>query len=236
MGSALTGKRNLFRHAEQGSQDGLRDSIARARWIALDLETTRFSVLVANAAQGRSRLALCFDHEHPQTSTASRALLGPGVSALVKHSHRSTTPCVWSQTSEGQEPPMLQRIEAPILGTSGIAFPVSTSGGQPGLVVFVGNRTTPDEHRLLDIHTRCFQLFEAASELAAAMPSTITVANRERDCLDLSSHGLTSDEIGAELELSPYTVNQYLTNTARKLGADNRVHAVAKALRLGVIS
>lgn len=236
MGTAAPGKRNPFRQASQGVQDALGDARERARWIALDLETTRFSVLVANAALGRSRLGLCFDHEHPQVSAASRALLGPAASQLIGHSLRSTTPCAWRQTPESAGSAILQRIDTPILGTCGIAFPVATSGGQSGLVVFIGNRTTPDERHLLDIHTRCFQLFEVASELASAASSAVSVASRERDCLDLSSHGLTSDEIGVELELSPYTVNQYLTNTARKLGADNRVHAVAKALRLGLIS
>ena len=32
-----------------------------------------------------------------------------------------------------------------------------------------------------------------------------------------------------------HTANQYLTNTAQKLDAVNRMHAVAKALRLGLI-
>ncbi|EAB6718315.1 helix-turn-helix transcriptional regulator, partial [Salmonella enterica subsp. enterica] len=146
------------------------------------------------------------------------------------------TPCVWS--SAGAAParsPFTRSIAAPVLGTDGIAFPVYTSNGQSGLVVFFGRQAEFSEALLFEAHARCFQLFESSAVLAYMDGAMASVANRERDCLELSSHGLTSEEIAAELGLSPHTVNQYLTNTARKLGAVNRVHVVAKALRLGLI-
>ena len=231
----LKTKSGPFGPAVSNAEDTAREAVARARWIALDLDTTRFSVLAANSSQDRSRLSLCFDNEHPQVSPASRALLGPMAMPLIAHSLRSTTPCAWSQSPENNDPVILQRIDVPATGTSGIAFPVTTGSGQSGLVVFFGHRASLDERQLFDIHARCFHLFESAAALASAAPAVVSVANRERDCLDLSSHGLTSDEIATELGLSPHTVNQYLTNTARKLGAVNRVHVVAKALRLGLI-
>ncbi|MCK5746266.1 MAG: helix-turn-helix transcriptional regulator [Oricola sp.] len=58
---------------------------------------------------------------------------------------------------------------------------------------------------------------------------------REQSCLAWTAEGKTSEEIGIILELSPHTVNHYLGSAARKLGATNRMHAVAKALRLGLI-
>lgn len=225
-----------FAQAAASADNALREAIARARWIALDLDAPRFCVLTTNSSHDRGRLGLCFDNEHPQISAASRALIGPAAMPLIAHSSRSTAPCAWPQTADDHLSPMLKRIEAPVLGTHGIAFPVAASSGQPGLVVFIGHRVALDEQLLFDIHHRCFHLFEAAASLAASAPAAASVASRERDCLDLSSHGLTSDEIAAQLGLSPHTVNQYLTNTARKLGAVNRVHVVAKALRLGLIN
>jgi DNA-binding CsgD family transcriptional regulator len=230
-------KRSPFGQVSLGAANLLREAIARARWIALDLDTTRFAVMSVSSSQDRGRLTLCFDNEHPQMSAVSRALLGPMARPLLAHSMRATIPCVWSAEPDClSAPSLLHGIDAPVPGVAGIAFPVTTSSGQPGLVVFVGHRMELSEQQIFDIHARCFHLFETAALLAGANPSAMCVASRERDCLDLSSHGLTSDEIAEELGLSPHTVNQYLTNTARKLGAVNRVHVVAKALRLGLIS
>jgi len=61
------------------------------------------------------------------------------------------------------------------------------------------------------------------------------MSRREIECLKLTSRGYTSEEIAKELKLSVHTANQYLTQTTQKLNAVNRMHAVAKALRLGLI-
>jgi|GEM_PF-2557606 DNA-binding CsgD family transcriptional regulator len=61
------------------------------------------------------------------------------------------------------------------------------------------------------------------------------ITAREQSCLAWTAEGKTSDEIGIILDLSPHTVNHYLGSAARKLGATNRMHAVAKALRMGLI-
>ena len=58
---------------------------------------------------------------------------------------------------------------------------------------------------------------------------------RERECLTWTAEGKTSEEIAIILELSVHTVNHYLTSAARKLNAVNRLHAVARAMRLGLL-
>jgi DNA-binding NarL/FixJ family response regulator len=59
---------------------------------------------------------------------------------------------------------------------------------------------------------------------------------RETEVLQLLADGLTTEEVGRQLYLSPTTVRSYAENAMRKLGASNRVHAVANALRLGLVS
>ena len=59
---------------------------------------------------------------------------------------------------------------------------------------------------------------------------------REAQVLQHLAHGLTTEGVGKELFLSPATVRSYAENAMRKLDANNRVHAVATALRLGLIS
>lgn len=61
------------------------------------------------------------------------------------------------------------------------------------------------------------------------------LSQRERECLLWSARGKTSAEIAGILELSEHTVNHYLTNAAIKLGASNRVHAIIRAMILGLL-
>ncbi|WP_161784988.1 helix-turn-helix transcriptional regulator [Hoeflea sp. BAL378] len=65
--------------------------------------------------------------------------------------------------------------------------------------------------------------------------SASPLSDRERECLLWTAAGKTSVEIGQILELSEHTVNHYLNNVARKVGAVNRTQAVAYAMRNGYI-
>lgn len=58
---------------------------------------------------------------------------------------------------------------------------------------------------------------------------------RQRDCLSLARNGLTSLQIAAALGLSYRTVNQYIGDACRRLGARNRAQAVAEAVLRGEV-
>ncbi|MFK5980434.1 MAG: helix-turn-helix transcriptional regulator [Rhizobiaceae bacterium] len=74
-----------------------------------------------------------------------------------------------------------------------------------------------------------------AAEHAQNLRKSLVLGNRERQCLDWTAQGKTSFEISKILELSEHTVNNYIVSATRKLGASNRAHAIAKALRLDLI-
>ena len=59
---------------------------------------------------------------------------------------------------------------------------------------------------------------------------------RELQVLQHLADGLTTAAVARELFLSPATVRTYTEHAMHKLEADNRVHAVAIAMRLGLIS
>jgi DNA-binding NarL/FixJ family response regulator len=61
------------------------------------------------------------------------------------------------------------------------------------------------------------------------------LSQREAEVLQLLADGLTTQAVGEALHLSPTTVRSYGESAMRKLHADNRVHAVALALRLRLI-
>lgn len=62
------------------------------------------------------------------------------------------------------------------------------------------------------------------------------LSGRETQVLQLLADGLTTDGVGRQLYLSPATVRSYTENAMHKLEASNRVEAVAKALRLGLVA
>jgi DNA-binding NarL/FixJ family response regulator len=75
------------------------------------------------------------------------------------------------------------------------------------------------------------QLLEGRANVA---PSPLS--GRETQVLQLLADGRTTEAAGRELFLSPATVRSYTENAMHKLGADNRVQAVANALRRGLVT
>jgi DNA-binding CsgD family transcriptional regulator len=65
---------------------------------------------------------------------------------------------------------------------------------------------------------------------------TIRLTPRERECLGWAAHGRTSKQISDVLGLTPATVNYFIDAAVEKLAAQNRAHATAKAVSLGLIS
>lgn len=63
----------------------------------------------------------------------------------------------------------------------------------------------------------------------------VKLGKRERQVLSWTSQGKTSFEISKILNLSEHTINNYITNAANKLGTNNRVHTVCRAIMLGLI-
>ena len=73
----------------------------------------------------------------------------------------------------------------------------------------------------------------ASPEAADKLPA-LTV--RERDVLRLLADGLSNEEIGKRLFISPETVRTHIGKAMAKLDADTRTQAVAKALRESLIA
>ena len=55
----------------------------------------------------------------------------------------------------------------------------------------------------------------------------VPLSDRELACLEGLARGLSYQEIGAEIYLSPWTVKIYMKTLFRKLGARSGSHAVA---------
>jgi DNA-binding NarL/FixJ family response regulator len=73
----------------------------------------------------------------------------------------------------------------------------------------------------------------AASSIGSKLPQ---LTQRERDVLRLLADGLSNEEIGKRLFISPETVRTHVRKAMAKLAADTRTQAVAEALRQSLIS
>lgn len=70
--------------------------------------------------------------------------------------------------------------------------------------------------------------------LTTGRPSS-ELTRREADVLTLLAEGFTYEEIGRRLTISAETVRTHLQNACERLDASTRTHAVATAIRLGLI-
>jgi DNA-binding CsgD family transcriptional regulator len=59
----------------------------------------------------------------------------------------------------------------------------------------------------------------------------VGITEREREVLTWAARGLSSRDTGEVLDIAKRTVDEHMQTAARKLGAANKTHAVAIAIR-----
>lgn len=119
----------------------------------------------------------------------------------------------------------------------GIAFPVQLGAMGNGYTAFFGINTEITPDFCIDLHRKSVTLMREALKLEHNTVSALdNLSEREIECLQMVGDGLKSEAIGVALGLSVHTVNAYLGSATTKLDAVNRIQAIAKAIRLGLIS
>ncbi|TWC06475.1 MULTISPECIES: LuxR family transcriptional regulator [unclassified Pseudomonas] len=155
-------------------------------------------------------------------------------------------PFVWSYLPKGET--VLQRLidrrHAPVVGylldaqlTCGVTVPLHLPRG--GLATLTGLRPQASQSDLDDARQNLtnFSLIAHAFQEAAypllgkeAATGAIRLTRRELECLRWAAEGLTAAQIAERLSRSLATVSLHLTSSMHKLGAKNRVQAVARAV------
>jgi DNA-binding NarL/FixJ family response regulator len=77
--------------------------------------------------------------------------------------------------------------------------------------------------------------YERVGERRSVPPGFDALTRRERQVLVEMSHGLGNREIGGALGISAHTAKFHVAQIIAKLEAQSRAHAVAKALRAGLV-
>jgi len=75
----------------------------------------------------------------------------------------------------------------------------------------------------------------ATNRAGKAYEDYLALTDRELEILEVTATGLTSEETAKELFIAFQTVKTYKKRIILKLDAKNMVHAVAKAIRQGLI-
>ncbi|WP_274627891.1 helix-turn-helix transcriptional regulator [Arvimicrobium flavum] len=225
-----------------GAAPSIADLLRIGDSIASDIGASDFATFFIGAARERGRLTPALDSDYPAVSTQSTILSSSFGDEFVRHAVTSTQPSWWSGERESPATRAFEtlgcarRTALGLPDVPGIAFPAYAEHGASGLIAFFGTDILLSDELTPDVHARCFRLFADMVRLGLGQVGPRpAVTQRELDCLKLTANGYTSEEIAVILGLSVHTANQYLTKVTLKLNALNRVHAVAKALRLGLI-
>lgn len=97
-------------------------------------------------------------------------------------------------------------------------------------------RTVAAGRSLLDpaVTSRVIDEFTRREAAAPVAPERLDVlTHREREAMRLAAHGLSNDEIAAELIISPLTAKTHLNRAMTKLGARDRAQLVIVAYQTG---
>ena len=162
-------------------------------------------------------------------------------SPVIGTLRRSTSPLVWRLEDINKDRPDGREDEVTTLFAAhgfhrGVYLPVQEASGERGAVSFSGTRDTPSKTELMELSYVSNLVYEKVAEIKKPAPTPDQVLSaRERECLHWTASGKTSSEIATILALSEHTVNHYLSAACQKLTATNRAHAVARAIRAGLL-
>ena len=227
--------------ANAAPSEDFTDVARRFRQIGEEAGADDFSLFLVSTGDCR-RLTPFMDASHPHISKKTEMLALTLGDCLARRATGTTQPCWWADNDESLIAASLtrclwaERIPVPQGMGPALALSLVDERDQAGVVILSGERIALSMPALADIQARCLALFANMTVLRKSAPRAVPpISRRELECLVLTANGQTSEEIAARLGLSVHTANQYLTNSTHKLNAVNRMHAVAKAMRMGLI-
>jgi DNA-binding CsgD family transcriptional regulator len=114
--------------------------------------------------------------------------------------------------------------------------PLSYANAVNGFVVLDQfNSSQPNNEQMLQSIESYFLLSSQLLCSPLFAKPFISLSKREIDVLQQSAHGYSYKEISAILEISEFTVREYMISAVKKLNVINRTQAVAEALRQNLI-
>jgi DNA-binding CsgD family transcriptional regulator len=116
-----------------------------------------------------------------------------------------------------------------------LAFPILTLKGVLAVVELRSASGLPISDTLTRVLESVGREVGAFFNVQPCLPDDTGLSPRELEILELVAEGLSAAEIAARLVLSRETVRTHIRNLHTKLGVGDRVSAVVKAMRAGLI-
>lgn len=162
-------------------------------------------------------------------------------SPVIAGLRKSSSPLVWEiegineDRDEGEQDKAIKLFKDFNM-KAGVYFPTYTSSGRRGAVSFAGPKMPLSHMEQSLLHMLSLYTFDHLIKIVEEASGNVPkLTRREHDCILWSAQGKTTAEVGTILSISEHTVSGYLNTACQKLDAVNKTHAVAKALRLGLL-
>ena len=158
---------------------------------------------------------------------------------LARMCRNSIHPFTWCTADFDREPEPRSteviRRAADFGLTGGLVVPIRSAQGMEGCVSLCGDDFACERQVQPICHLLALYAFERIRHLRGVAVSASPLTEREREVLTWVANGKSAWEIGEILNISKRTVDEHAQTAYRKLGALNRTHAVAIALRERII-
>ena len=163
---------------------------------------------------------------------------------VLQHCKKTSVPIVWDQstyTAAGQGD--MWEMQARFGYKTGLAVALHLGQGRHVLVAVERDQPLPETPHELRRVAADLQLFAAHAQdvaLSLMLPHSRDsdaedLTPRELESLRWTMEGKTAWELGRILGISEQTAARHLNNATRKLGCVNKLQAVLKALRFGLV-
>lgn len=163
------------------------------------------------------------------------------VDPAIRRCREARAPFLWSELGEETAAdPSARRVmnEAGEFGLrAGLTVPLATLEGEFAGVSFAGDQVEIDPQTrgmltLLATYALGRGLQLHASGAARLRPR---LSPREREALQFAAEGKTQSETADLMRISEHGVDKHIRTAKQKLGTRTRTHAVAEAIRLGLV-
>lgn len=154
----------------------------------------------------------------------------------MRHYRRTAAPFEWAEApydpiKEPRAAEVMHRA-ADFRMSKGFLTPIHGVDGFRAAISLGGQTIDLHPRSKRALHFMSLYIFETICKLIDPQTeSNVRLTPRKRETLAWASLGKTAYEIGAILHIGQRTVEEHLATAARKLGAANRTHAVAIAIR-----